>query len=72
MAELLFAPPAVELLFPGDRYANIRETLGIEQPAATVVRSETFKRALFVPQDAQIQIAGDALSQPPGRVDLKD
>src|SRR6202051_4853578 len=58
--ELLFAPPAFELLFPSDCCANPLVALKIEQAFAAIVRSETFQRALLMLHDAQIQVAGDA------------
>src|SRR5450631_2990073 len=58
--ELLFAPPAFELLFPSDGRANVFVAFKVEQAIAAVVRSETFQRALLVLQDARIQVAGDA------------
>src|ERR1700720_2659 len=58
--ELLFAPPAFELFFPSDGFANVFITLKVEQALAAIVRSETFPRALLMLHDAQIQVAGDA------------
>ena len=58
--ELLFAPPAFELLFPSDGCANVLVALKIEQALAAIVRSETFQPALLMLHDAQIQVAGDA------------
>jgi len=40
--ELLFAPPAFELFFPSDSFANVFITLKVEQALAAIGRSETF------------------------------
>ena len=40
--ELLFAPPAFELFFPSDGFANVFITLKVEQALAAIGRSETF------------------------------
>ncbi|HET6217403.1 MAG TPA: hypothetical protein VFE27_10330 [Acidobacteriaceae bacterium] len=58
--ELLFAPPAFELFFPSDGFANVFVTLKVEQALAAIGRSETFLSALLMLHDAQIQVAGDA------------
>ncbi len=58
--ELLFAPPAFALFFPSDGCANVFLALEGEQALAAIVRSETFKRALLMLHEAQIQFAGDA------------
>jgi hypothetical protein len=57
--ELLFAPPAFALFFPGDGCANAFVTLKAEQAIAAIGRSETFQRALLMLHDAQIQVAGE-------------
>jgi hypothetical protein len=46
--ELLFAPPAFELFFPSDGYANVFVAFKVEQTLATIGRSETFPRALLM------------------------
>jgi hypothetical protein len=38
--ELLFAPPAFELFFPSDGYANVFLTLKVEQALAAIGRSD--------------------------------
>jgi hypothetical protein len=58
--ELLFAPSAFELFFPSDGCANVVVTLEVEQALAAIVRSGTFKRALLMLHDTQIQVARDA------------
>ena len=39
---LLFAPPAFELFFPSDGFANVFITFKVEQALAAIGRSETF------------------------------
>ena len=58
--ELLWAPPAFELFFPGDGCANIVVAFKVEQALATIGRSETFPRALLMLHDTEKQVAGDA------------
>ena len=59
--ELLRAPPAFELFFPGDRCANIVVAFKVEQTLAAIGCSETFPRALLMLHDAQIKVAGYAM-----------
>jgi hypothetical protein len=58
--ELLFAPPAFELFFPSDGFANVFVAFKVEQALAAIFRSETFERALLMLHDALIQVTGDA------------
>jgi hypothetical protein len=58
--ELLCAPPAFELFFPGDGCANIFVVLKVEQSLATIGLSETVPCTLLMLQDTEIQVAGDA------------
>src|SRR5580698_6511183 len=58
--ELLFAPPAFELFFPGDGVGNFFVAFKVEQPLAPIFRCETFELALFMLHNSQIQVAGDA------------
>jgi hypothetical protein len=53
-------PPAFELFFPGDGFANIVVAFKVEQALAATGRSETFPRALVMLDDTEIQVAGIA------------
>jgi hypothetical protein len=58
--ELLCAPSAFELFFPGDGCANIFVAFKLEQALAAIGRSETFPCALLMLHDTEIQVAGNA------------
>jgi hypothetical protein len=58
--ELLLAPPAFELVFQSDGWANVFLAFKVEQALAAIGRSETFQRAFLMLHDAQIQVAGNA------------
>ena len=58
--ELLFAPPAFELFFPSDGFANVFVPFKVEQALAAIFRGETVYCALLMLHDALIQVAGDA------------
>src|ERR1700689_1209460 len=58
--ELLLAPPAFELFFPSDGFANVFVAFKVEQALAAVVRSEAFQRTLLMLKGALIQVACDA------------